>query len=243
MAKKPGPDSDRAAPISNSELEARIADYLRDNPDYLAKHPELLETLTPPSRWSGDGVVDMQAFMLDRLKGEAESLRESATDLVYTARSNMLVQTRTHAAALALLGSGDYAKLAHVACFDLPLLLDVDVVTVCLEDDGAGAKAALAPDEFRPLAAGAVDEFLGPRDEVRLVENTADDGMIFGEAAGLVRSAALARLYPGGGQPPGMLALGAREVSTFNPSQATELLSFLARVLDDCLKRWLIPKA
>ena len=59
--------------------------------------------MTPPIRWSGDKVVDMQSFMLDRLRGEQADLKEDAANLlISTTRANMMIQTRTHAAAIAL---------------------------------------------------------------------------------------------------------------------------------------------
>ena len=65
-----------------------------------------------------------------------------------------------------------------------------------------------------------------------------DDGMLFAEGAGLVRSAALARLRRNAPISEGLLALGSRG-ATFHPGQGTELVAFLARVTELCLNRWL----
>jgi uncharacterized protein YigA (DUF484 family) len=217
-----------------------VAAYLRDHPDYLNENPELLQVLTPPSRWTGDGVIDMQGFILERLRAETEYLRNSANELVATTRSNLLVQTRAHAAALAILGTDSYDKLVHVVCFDLPLLLDVDTVALCFEAGDAG-EAAYAPSDVRQLEAGTIDQLLAGSDDARLIENASDDGTVFGAASGLVRSAALVRLNAGAAIPPGLLALGARGPATFHPNQATELLVFVARILENALNRWLRP--
>ena len=45
-----------------------IARYLSDHPNFLAERPELLRELTPPARWNGDEVVDLQSVMLERLR-------------------------------------------------------------------------------------------------------------------------------------------------------------------------------
>lgn len=42
----------------------------------------------------------------------------------------------------------------------------------------------------------------------------------------------------GGGLPEGVLALGTRTEGTFHPQQGTELLSFLARVVEHAVRRW-----
>lgn len=62
--------------------------------------------------------------------------------------------------------------------------------------------------------------------------------VIYGDLAGLVRSDALVRLDPGAGLPPGLLALGTRLDGTFEPDMAMDLLVFLARVVEVCVRRW-----
>ena len=72
-----------------------------------------------------------------------------------------------------------------------------------------------------------------------LHENIDADPEIFGEASGLVRSEALVRLRISLRTPAGLLAFGSRDPERFGPSQATELLNFLARVLEHCIRTWL----
>ena len=226
MAKKPGPDSDRAAPISNSELEARIADYLRDNPDYLAKHPELLETLTPPSRWSGDGVVDMQAFMIGQLRGRHDALLQAG-------RRTLSKQSQINHAVIALLGAATLEHLIEIVATDLPRALHLDVAALCVE--GAGGPNVMG---VGCLAPGLVDEALGPGRHMLIVAGDGDE-RLFGAGAGLVASAALIRLRLGGGAPPALLALGSRHGERFSAGQGGEALIFLGRVLERCLNGWL----
>ena len=166
--------------------------------------------MTPPIRWSGDKVVDMQSFMLDRLRGEQVDLKDAANLLISTTRANMMIQTRTHAAAIALLGAEDLEKLIHITCFDLPLLLEVDAVSLCFETGDTG-QPGLGSVDIRWFAPGTIDTVLGSREDyAKLLEYTSDDGSVFGEAAGIVQSAALARVGPGGTLPAGLLALGSR---------------------------------
>ena len=92
-------------------------------------------------------------------------------------------------------------------------------------------------------AAGTVDKVLGGADEfAKLIEHTKDDGAVFGEAAGIVKSAALGRLQPGYGIPNGLLALGSRNRGAFHGGQGTDLLIFITRVLELTLHRWLAEK-
>ncbi len=224
-------------------LEAsKVSEYLRENPDFLIDNPDLLEVMSPPTRWE-DGeagnVVDMQTSMLDRMRDESTNLKDAANLLISTTRSNMMIQTRTHAAVIAILGADNLERLVHVVCFDLPLLLDIDAASLCLEtgDDGS---LELGETDIRWLAPGTVDSVLGGRDEfAKLIEHTKDDGSVFGEAAGIVKSAALGRLQPGYGIPNGLLALGSRNRGAFHGGQGTDLLIFITRVLELTLNRWL----
>jgi len=67
----------------------------------------------------------------------------------------------------------------------------------------------------------------------------AGDAMVFGAAAGLVRSDTMLRLTISPAAPLGLLAFGTRHPGYFNPGQGTELLGFLARVLEHCIREWL----
>ena len=228
-----------------------VANYLRRHPDFFNDRLDLLSEMSAPSRWTGDGVVDMQRYLADRRLGEIDDLRNCAQEVIETSRSNMSVQTRTHAAVLAMLSAADLEHLLRVINDDLPLLLDVDVVTLGIEAPGSlesglqavrgkalGALLALA--EVQKLPQGGVDGILGAEENVRLLKDIGDGtevgGTLFGAAAGLARSAALARLRPGREVPAGLVALGSRG-SAFRPGQGTELIGFLARVLESCLHR------
>jgi len=229
-------ESDLAEP--DAEVIAR---YLRDHPDFLAERPELLRELTPPARWNGDEVVDLQSVMLERLREESQDLRDAANLLISTTRSNILIQTRTHAGVMALLGADSLERILHVIRFDFPLLLDVDAVSLCLET-GEAVPVALGHGDIRWLAPGTVDTLLVDANKpYALLEDASDDGAVFGETSGLVRSAAYVRINAGDNLPVGILALGARERGSFHPGQGSDLVNFLARVTEICLRRWL-PK-
>lgn len=230
-----------------TKIDARqVSHYLRKNPDFLIENPDLLSILAPPSRWeSGDGgnVVDIQTSMLDRMRNESTDLKDAANLLISTTRSNMMIQTRTHASVIAILGADDFARLIHVICFDLPLLLDIDAASLCLETGKRKNFQNLDDTNIRWIPYGTVNKVLGGTNEfVQLIEHTKDDGAIFGEAAGLVKSAALGRLQPGFGSPNGLLALGSRNKGAFHGGQGTDLLIFLTRVLELTLHRWLTKK-
>ena len=98
--------------------------------------------------------------------------------------------------------------------------------------------AGVVGEDVRLFAGGTVDRLLGGADQdVALVRDMTDDGTVFAAAAGLVRSAALARLRPDPTTPVGLLALGSRK-RAFHPGQGTELIGFMARMLECCVHGW-----
>ena len=85
---------------------------------------------------------------------------------------------------------------------------------------------------------GAVDRLLAFQ-EIVLESNAAPDEAIWGPATGLVKSQALIRLNVTSDTPPCMLALGSRDAEMFHPGMRTELIAFLGRVLERCIRSWL----
>lgn len=226
-------DAAHAASIPEGLTEAQVAAYLRRHGDFLLRHPDLVLSLSPPSRWTEAGaVVDMQAFMIERLKEEVNRIKGAAEDLILTSRSNMSTQNRTHQAVLVLLEANGLAELSQAVAEDLPPILDVDVATLCFEHDDHPLPALAVPGVHR-IPAASVDLLMGGADRnCALNEEVPGDPALFGGGAGLVASSALVRLSPGGICPEGVLALGSRHGCTFHAGQGTELISFLARVIE-----------
>ncbi|MEQ8229975.1 MAG: DUF484 family protein [Rhodospirillales bacterium] len=219
-----------------------VAEYLVAHPDFFRERLEVLSFMNMPGRFAQEGprdggqVVDFQQALLHQQKEAVEELRECVRDVIETSRSNMSVQQRTHAAVLAIMEAADFDALVRVISDDLPRLLDVDVVSVGYEPSDNPLGWLVSP-EINDLGTGLVDALLGAGGAAKLYRDIADDGSVFGEAAGLVQSAAVARLRPSRATPVGLMALGSRSDSFFQPGQGTELVVFLARVLENCIDR------
>ncbi|MEK9672642.1 MAG: DUF484 family protein [Rhodospirillaceae bacterium] len=223
-----------------------VAEFLVANPDFFKDRVEVLAHMDMPGRFGqnagagpdaqGAQVVDFQQVLLNQQREAVDELRECVRDVIDTSRANMSVQARTHKAALALLECRTMGALIRAVTDDLPMLLDVDVVCLGFEP-AAEAPLWLGAAEVIRLRAGMVDALLRPDGAAKLYRDISDDGSVFGEAAGLVQSAAIARLRAAGGTAAGLIALGSRCDSFFQPGQGTELIVFLARVLDNCIDR------
>lgn len=212
--------------------------YLRTHPDFLNRHPELLATLAPPRRKHADGVIDLQHAMLERLRGEVTQLKDTQRALIAATRGNVNSTARVHASVLAMLESPSFEHMIHIVTQDLAQMLDVDVVALCVEAI-EGDVGPAPPRGVRILDPDEVDALMGQGRDVALIDDEPGSVAVFDGAAGLVRSVAYARLRISPRTPPGMLALGSRSPGSFNPSQGTELLGFLASVLSLSIRSWL----
>ncbi len=231
----PAPKKAAAAPKLD---DAAVAAYLKAHPDFLLKHPGLLETLTPPEMHRGDTVVDMQQFMLQRHRSEIAGLKTQQSELVTLSRLNLTGQARVHASVLALLSAQSFEHLIQIVTTDLAVLLDTDVVTIGVETTSA-QPVKIPLSGVLLLQPGMVEAMLGADRDVRLIAETDGEPKVFGSGAGLVKSAAYMRVHVSSKAPNGLLSLGSRKIDTFHPGQGTELLHFLARTLAIVIAGWL----
>ncbi len=233
--------SDRSATASDlapALAEADVVAWLKEHPDLLSRHPDLCEALLPPGRsQGGDNVVDLQRFMVQRLQGELTRVSHVGSEILDASRQNLSATQRVHDAVLALLEADTFEHLIHIATQDWTDRLEVDAISLCVEGDPKRMTDIVTSGVF-VLPQGAIDTLLGGlpalvRDHCEAAE------WLYGPAANLIRSDALARLDFGPTAPRAMLALGAREADKFQPNQGTELLQFLAGVLGRCVRSWL----
>ena len=223
-----------------SATAEQVAAYLRQHPDFFDQKPELLEAIAPAGAQGAgaEGVVDLRHYIVERLRGELAEMSALRDDMVVTGRTNLAAQARVHKAILALLAARSFEHFIETLTTDLAVIVDLDVVTLGVEQDGEDVTRAQTPGVYS-LDPGTVDRLVGPGQSIALRETVEGDPMVFGPGAGLVASDALLRLSISSTTPPALLALGSREPGQFHPGQGTELLNFLARVVESCIRGWL----
>ncbi len=231
------PEDANARPVEAPGPEA-VAEYLRRHPDFLVDHPDLIAALTPPTHHQGEGVVDLQRFMLESLRKELGSLQSREKRLLDAAEKRDASQSRVQEAALAILEARSFEHLIRTINERIAQLLDVASVRLCVETSesipGPSGKAGVVV-----IEPGTIDKWMRRTDDIVLVGGAPGRRAIFGGNAGDVRSYALLRLGFGPKSPGGLLALGSSDADGFHPRQGTELIAFFARVLEHCVRRWL----
>jgi len=229
-----GPSASRPSEFGPRE----VAEYLRQNPDFLDRHRDVLRWLRVPARDIGDGVLDFQHYMLERLRRDNARLQDERNNLIATSRGNLASQCRVHKAVVAMLRASSFEHLLQIVTTDLAVLIDVDIITLGVES-AASHPSRLPLNGIHLLRSGTVDKLLGPKRDGLLCTDIQGDPALFGEAAGLVRSQALLRLSFGRSAPVGLMCIGTRTPDTFQPRLGTELLTFLARTIEISIAQWL----
>jgi uncharacterized protein YigA (DUF484 family) len=235
---KSGAKSVPKRPPSKESIRA----FLADNPHYLTDNPDVLAAVVPAPRHGDKQVTDLQSFLIERLRAENGKLNSRHAELLATIRTNLSSQGLIHKAALSLLEARSFHDMIEVTTTVLAVKLNVDVVTLAVENEGNISKHTVAG--ITLLTPGSVDALMGEDRDVVLNAGIEGRKALYGAGAGLVASEALLRLHASPEAPRGILALASRDASRFDPTQGTELLSFLARVLELCIRTWLgLPRS
>tara|TARA_B100000676_G_scaffold302109_1_gene350487 strand:+ start:3213 stop:3929 length:717 start_codon:yes stop_codon:yes gene_type:complete len=218
---------------------AQVLAFLRQHTDFLNSHPEVFENQSVPERELGAGIADFQSAMIQRLRADVAGHSDCQRELIDTSRANLTIQARVHECVLSLLEARSFEKVIETVATDLTVLLDLDVVALGIESDDETWPAGEAGQGLRVVTHGTVDAIFGETGDLILGSGVKHKAEAFGEAADLVRSAALVRLEISPTTAPAFIAFGSREPEKFCPGQATELIEFLARVLESVIRGWM----
>lgn len=231
---------DQSGAGSRVRLSAHdVRNYVLANPEVFVDDVELIAALMPRGRKTSN-VLDMQGYVIARLRDEMSTIRQQGQALIEAAASNLLAQERVHSSVLRLMEARSFGHLIRIVSNDIGPLIGADCVTVCIEAPAGKAELPQSPPAgIAVLPTGTVDMVLGHK-----VNHLLNDGRkrlpsVYGRLARRIRSEALVRLSFGGGAPEGLLVCGSDAPETFAPGQRMELLSFLAHAIERSMCGWL----
>ncbi|MCB1557033.1 MAG: DUF484 family protein [Alphaproteobacteria bacterium] len=225
------------APPSESLSSESVAAWLTAHPDFFRRNPDVLESMDPPEQRQGRKVADFQYYMTQRARADRNEILSEAREIVETSRANMNNQARIHESVLRLLDAHSFDELIQTVTMDLATILNVDIITLLIETDGATLPRQTYPG-VRVAARGTI-EHLTDKQDVILESDISGTELLYGEGAGLVRSHAVLRLQVGPDTPPALIAFGSRDPRAFEKGQATDQVQFLARTTEKILRLWL----
>lgn len=229
-----GGATDLKAPAEEAAEEAQVVAFLRANPDFLTRHPELLDLLE--LRHSSGGAVSLIERQVEILRGKGARLEERLKTLLEAARENESRAANVHRLARSLIRAPTLAAT-------------VTALRKCLREDfsvhetwiGVSAGALKRHDieglhviEPNGPVARAFENFFrtrllecGPLDEARAQ-------LLFPKAATLPRSAAIVPLEKE--KDLGMLVLASADPGRFQPRQGRLFLDMTADLVSAAVR-------
>jgi len=230
--KKSSADISRSPEWTNENVKK----WLQEHPEFLEENSDLLTASLSAERVSDTGVVNMQSFLVERLQKETQDLKSLQGDLVSAARNNLATQQMVHGAVESLLDATGFAHFIHLLTQDLPDVLEVDVITLCIED---GAIDLPQMTGLQRLKHGNIARANWYGEQILMRPLASKSKAVFGPAQDLIQSDCLIRLDIPTLNSDAMLAVGSREAGHFHPEQGTDLIRFLANCIQSTLKYWL----
>jgi len=178
----------------------------------------------------GGSIADFTKALVRRLQGEHKLAHAVQKELVAIARNNQASQRLVHAAVLTLLDARDFTDAVDIATRSFPTIFGCEAVRICIESSGISAW----PTDIMSLPPGEARAIMGDAD-ILLRARATGDPALFGAEAAAIHSHALVRLRLSPHADDALIAFGSRESGKFQASQGSDLLLFLARVVEKCL--------
>ena len=200
--------------------------WLRDNPDLLRDDEELLLALGLQS----GNIVALMPPSIAELREERDRALRARRSLEQLAKANFQVQEQAQAAVLSLLEARSNSDLARRVDETARSRFNLVGGAIALEGPGP------VPVGWRALDPDGVDALLGPGDyRLGQVPEAAE---LFGPAADQVKSVALIRVEFWMPMRRGILAYASDRPEHYARGMATEMIDFLAGVIERTVERW-----
>lgn len=212
----------------NDSEEARIADYLSANPDFLERHPEALAALQIPH--DTGGAVSLIERQVKQLRADSTKYRRQLEDLIEVARENDRLTAKLHQLILALI---DARTLDEVLTSLQDQLLDqfqADAVELKLFSCDELERGAEQGDS----GAALFNDFMAKGQPSCGSLPAAQLQYLFGEGLGEHGSVALIPLNAG--EQEGVLAIGSHDPQRFHAGKGLDFLTRLGEIVSHTLQ-------
>lgn len=207
----------------------QIAAYLDKHPGFFDERPDLLATLRLPH--TSGKAVSLIERQVQVLRDQNETLKSRLMELVDVARDNDRLNGRMHQMTLELLQAGSLVQLLDTLEDHLRNEFKADAIALRLAglseslQRETGVKSLLVDADTKALFSTSLCD--GKPQCGRLKQEQLE--FLFGAQAHDIESAAVMPLGALGHD--GLLAIGSREETRFNPCMGTLFLSHLAELL------------
>ena len=224
----------------SAEDRELVRSLILADPDLVLEDDDVMQRLVGEQK--GDRqVVDLRDRLVERLEQRLEKMSTQQRSIIAAAYENVAGTNQVHRAVLALLEPSELPAFLKRLTVDVPAMLGLEEARLCLEADvtETGPADGFGLDlhgRVMAMPEGMVDGYLAldgtASAQITLREAGAEAELIFGEA-NPVHSEALMKLDIAGA--PAMLAFGSSDPKKFDPAHGTDLLTFLAGVVERLL--------
>ncbi|MCG6898043.1 MAG: DUF484 family protein [Thiocapsa sp.] len=208
------------------DLEARVAEYLVQNPTFFDRNPQVLAALEVPH--ASGGAVSLIEQQVRLLRSQLEAERNRLTHLISRAREYESLSGRLHNLVLKLIAAQDSEQVCDLLKDALLSEFSAEAMTLKLfqaeSETGSGADPLTL--SFRDFL-DRHHALCGPLDCEKA-------RILFGAAGAEIRSAALVPVRADGHA--GVLAIGSHDAERFRADMATDLLDRLGEILGQKLR-------
>ncbi|MCG8090727.1 MAG: DUF484 family protein [Candidatus Thiodiazotropha endolucinida] len=221
-------------PIKADGTDQQIADYLRDNPGFLLRHPDLLAELEIPHA-SGDAVSLIER-QVEALRKQLKDTQQQLASLVEVARSNDQLQARMHRLTLELIDAATFEEVLNALEDELHDDFKADAVELRL------FSSSQLDDHLQDSLNGQVgtfEQFFNQNQPICGRMDQQQLNYIFGTEGDRIASTALIPLKSEGVL--GLLAIGSCDPERFAPDHGTEFLTRLGQIISRTLQAVSLP--
>ncbi len=217
--------------IEEARIEpAAVRRFLSDNPQFLTGDDGLLDELG--LKVVGCNVVEFAPAALARVHAAHQREATQRQQIEETARANFSAQAQTHGAVVDLLDARNHSDLARRLDDLAQHRFGLAAGVIALEAE------AHPPAGWRKLVESQVDMILGGSQRLARMGFAPTALGLFGERAEAIQSMAMVRMAIWEPSRQGLLAFGSSDPKGFTEEMGTELVAFLARVVERTAERW-----
>ena len=217
--------------IEEARIEpAAVRRFLSDNPQVLTGDDGLLDELG--LKVVGCNVVEFAPAALARVHAAHQREATQRQQIEETARANFSAQAQTHGAVVDLLDARNHSDLARRLDDLAQHRFGLAAGVIALEAE------AHPPADWRKLVESQVDMILGGSQRLARMGFAPTALGLFGERAEAIQSMAMVRMAIWEPSRQGLLAFGSSDPKGFTEEMGTELVAFLARVVERTAERW-----
>ena len=210
---------------------AAVRRFLSDNPEFLTGDFGLLDELGLRVAAAGN-VVDFGPAALARVHAAHQREASQRQMLEETARANFVAQAQTLGAVIDLLEARNLSDLARRLDELAQQRFGLSAGVIALESESG------SPAGWRMLVEGQVDLLLGGAQRLARMGFVPTAMGLFGDRGEAIASMAMVRTAIWEPARQGLIAFGSSNPEAFTEDMGTELVAFLARVVERTAERW-----